>query len=237
MRSAYLLFNVAVLSSLLGTAFVTVRFWSRWRGFLRGLLFVSGPFVLWDMYAAASGHWFFNQDYTFSARFQGLPIEEILFFISVPAACMFVWSTTARFHSGVFMPRKYLQFALLAAFVAGIGFGIACDRPYTRIVLIVGAFTCLAMAIFSRWINTFRFLLFELVTFALFLISNSVLTGLPIITYGNDAITGYRVGTIPIEDFVYNFALINMFLLFFAGPQTEDVRYHKGAYEEANPSK
>jgi lycopene cyclase domain-containing protein len=38
---------------------------------------------------------------------------------------------------------------------------------------------------------------------------------LPIITYGSDAIIGFRIGDIPIEDFFFNFAFINLFLLAF----------------------
>jgi lycopene cyclase domain-containing protein len=36
---------------------------------------------------------------------------------------------------------------------------------------------------------------------------DAILTGLPIVTYGEDALTGIRVGTTPVEDYVYGAAL------------------------------
>jgi lycopene cyclase domain-containing protein len=49
----------------------------------------------------------------------------------------------------------------------------------------------------------------------LFGIFNHVLTSLPVVSYSPQAITGLRVGTIPVEDFFYNFSLLSFYLIIY----------------------
>jgi len=57
----------------------------RWKRALISILPISTLFLIWDAYAIAQGHWFFNRD-----RMLGIygpfniPLEEFLFFIIVP---------------------------------------------------------------------------------------------------------------------------------------------------------
>ncbi len=48
-----------------------------------------------------------------------------------------------------------------------------------------------------------------------FLLINTVLTALPVVEYNPEAIFGFRVFTIPIEDFFYNYAMLSFYLLFY----------------------
>jgi lycopene cyclase domain-containing protein len=52
----------------------------------------------------------------------------------------------------------------------------------------------------QTWLALAAFLVFTVVFDAL-------LTGLPIVTYGERAITGIRLGTTPVEDYLYGAAL------------------------------
>ena len=54
-------------------------------------------FVVWDVLAAARGHWAFSPLYTIGLRILGLPIEEILFFIVIPFCGLFTWETVKYF--------------------------------------------------------------------------------------------------------------------------------------------
>ncbi len=49
-------------------------------------------------------------------------------------------------------------------------------------------------------------------TLAFFLLFNFILTSIPIVEYSNLAITGLRVTTIPIEDFMFNFSMLTLYL-------------------------
>jgi lycopene cyclase domain-containing protein len=50
---------------------------------------VSPWFVIWDAYATAQGHWFFDRSLTLGIYGPfGLPLEEYLFFVFIPIAAL-----------------------------------------------------------------------------------------------------------------------------------------------------
>lgn len=42
------------------------------------------PFLVWDLYATHTGHWWFDADQTLPPRVAGLPLEEVAFFVVIP---------------------------------------------------------------------------------------------------------------------------------------------------------
>lgn len=44
-------------------------------------------------------------------------------------------------------------------------------------------------------------------------IFNGILTGIPVVEYNPQAILGWRLGTIPAEDFIYNFSYLGFVVL------------------------
>ena len=44
----------------------------------------AAPFLAWDLYATAEGHWRFDAAQTLPWRVAGLPLEEIAFFVVIP---------------------------------------------------------------------------------------------------------------------------------------------------------
>ncbi|MBR9976312.1 MAG: lycopene cyclase domain-containing protein [Bacteroidetes bacterium] len=81
---------------------------------------------------------------------------------------------------------------------------------YTALVLVAAALAVvLDLAILrTRILLTRRYAVFLAVMLLFFLVVNGILTGLPVVMYAPQAITGFRVITIPIEDFAYLFALV-----------------------------
>lgn len=62
------------------------------------LLVVIPVFVIWDAYAIAQGHWFF--DYSQMTGIMGplgVPLEEYLFFIVIPIAAVLTWEGVTAF--------------------------------------------------------------------------------------------------------------------------------------------
>lgn len=45
----------------------------------------GSPFLLWDLWATHVGHWWFDEGQTLPWRVAGLPLEEIGFFVVIPA--------------------------------------------------------------------------------------------------------------------------------------------------------
>ena len=53
------------------------------------ILPISTLFLIWDAYAIAKGHWFFDRDQILGIFGPfGIPLEEYLFFIIVPLAAL-----------------------------------------------------------------------------------------------------------------------------------------------------
>jgi lycopene cyclase domain-containing protein len=49
------------------------------------------PFLVWDVYATAAGHWSFDPAQTLPWRVLGMPLEEVGFFVVVPLASVLTY--------------------------------------------------------------------------------------------------------------------------------------------------
>ena len=97
------------LSYLGGLLFsVVMSWWLEWAFKIRVLrnprklaltvLTVLIPLSLWDAYAIAEGHWFFDyEQMTGVIGPLGVPLEEYLFFIVVPIAVVLTWEGVTSF--------------------------------------------------------------------------------------------------------------------------------------------
>ena len=55
------------------------------------VLVAGSPFLLWDLYATAAGHWWFDAAQTLPWRVAGLPLEEIAFFVVIPLVAVLTY--------------------------------------------------------------------------------------------------------------------------------------------------
>ena len=59
----------------------------RWRRLALSILPAVVVFFLWDVYAVAQGHWWFDTERILGVYLPGsVPLDEILFFIAIPIA-------------------------------------------------------------------------------------------------------------------------------------------------------
>jgi lycopene cyclase domain-containing protein len=80
-----------MLFIFVGTAWLEVglrtRVYRRWRRLLLTVVPVAALFLLWDVYAIAAGHWWFDESMITGIRLPGdVPIDELVFFVMVPIA-------------------------------------------------------------------------------------------------------------------------------------------------------
>jgi lycopene cyclase domain-containing protein len=72
------------------------RVWRRPRRLVRSLKPAFGLFVVWDLWASATGTWDFDDRYTIGVRFPGgMAVEELVFFLVVPI-CMLLTLEAVR---------------------------------------------------------------------------------------------------------------------------------------------
>ncbi|MEO0289152.1 MAG: lycopene cyclase domain-containing protein [candidate division WOR-3 bacterium] len=212
--SRYFLINVIiVIFPLIGSVLFHKYTLKKLISFFISFFSVGIPFIIWDSVATKRGDWYFNSKYVNTMKIFDLPLEEILFFITVPYACLFLYEGIKFF---VFdtkvkqLPKIVITSSGLTFILLGVYFVFT---PYTSTVFFVTGLTLIMLSYcFKFLLEDVHYYIFLVITFILFFIFNSLLTGIPIVMYSKDAITNIRVGTIPIEDFFYNFSMLTLYL-------------------------
>ena len=209
MKLEYLLFNFIVLIGPIVSQFNRqIKRVSRWRLKLRTNLIVAVPFIIWDALVTGS-HWRFNEAYTLDFRLLGLPIAEWLFFITVPFGCLLVWETLPHAKlSTSLRPLRHIRTGLYAALPIGIAVSFSTGKQYTGLVICCFGLVALADTLLrTDLLGRPKTYLYLAIVAGLILVFNGYLTARPVVLYGEAFQSGYRILTIPIEDFGYGFAL------------------------------
>jgi lycopene cyclase domain-containing protein len=214
--STYLLINIIIISIPILLTFAPKVYYYRKIGpLLFSILIVSSLFIIWDALATARGDWAFNDAYIGKQSIFVLPLEEVLFFITVPYSCIFLYETFRTYlkDTKIFYNRAIYGMLAVVCFAAA---AIFIDKAYTATVLIMtGALLTNGFLCCRSMFSSGLYWLYILVCTILFAIFNHILTSLPVVTYSSQAIIGIRVGTIPIEDFFYNYSLLSFYLIMY----------------------
>lgn len=214
--STYLLINAAIIVLPLCLSFIPpFYFYKKWRQVFLAIFMVATLFIVWDIWATASGHWSFNTEHVSENHFINLPIEEVLFFITVPYSCLFLYSCL-EFYWGkqkIKLSRWWWLGISLATMIGSIVFW---NREYTAFVMFLTS-----LSFFALWAQRVKEVaksqvVYMMIGFDLFLIFNYLLTSIPVVEYNPEAITGWRVLTIPMEDFFYNWLLLSSSIFFLS---------------------
>jgi len=216
MKYEYLLFNFLVAAGPVAFSFEDkVRFFRKWPQALQAILIVMVPYIVWDSLVTGH-HWRFNESLITGMHIANLPIEEILFFLTVPFACLFVWEVffTSQKSEAV-LPSQYLWVAGFVSFFASVAFFIA-GNVYTALIflalILVMVMDVLLDVGIVRQKRSIRFL--GVVTLFI-LIFNGYLTARPVVLYDESYMLGFRIFTIPVEDFFYGYTLVFLTLIFY----------------------
>lgn len=174
---------------------------------------VGAVYVAWDSWVVRRGDWSFDPEWTGTWRLWRLPAGEWLFFLAVPYATLFLFEVFGAYFGRLVLPGppRWLSFAL-----AGGAMSAAWawrSRPYTFLALAsTAAFLLLQGLLLPDFWKRLDVLLTVAASFGTFLLVNGIYTRLPTIHYNPAAIWGVRVGTIPLEDFFYNFGMLGLYL-------------------------
>lgn len=212
----YLIINIGtILFPFLFSFEKRVAYYTWWKFLLPSLLITAAVFLTWDYFFTLGGVWGFSETYTTGINIAGLPIEEILFFITVPYASIFIyafvnklWPNTPRLDKA----QKYISYVILIIAIVVLIFNY--NKAYTA--LNCGyAIVLLSLQLFvvkGVYMGKFyRFYFWHLIPF---FIVNGILTGTGIdqevVWYNNTENLGIRMGTIPVEDSLYSLSLMLM---------------------------
>ena len=176
-------------------------------------------FIPWDVIFTINGIWGFNPDYFLNTKILSLPLEEWLFFICIPFACVFTHYALLLYFPKMKLGEnssKSIAVGLMLTLVFVLIFNY--DKWYTLVNFSLAIPLTLIVLKYNPKLLQHFFLTF-LVMLIPFFIVNGVLTGSwienQVVWYNNAENLGIRMGTIPVEDSIYAYSMILMSLFFF----------------------
>lgn len=193
-----------------------IHYFGKWKFMGPGLAVTAGIFIIWDVIFTRNDVWHFNPEYVTGIFLMHLPLEEWLFFLFIPFACIFIYEVLNYFFKNFDYPgisKGITIFLLIGSVALTI---LYHDRTYT-LVNSVFASLMLTIQLLLKTHNTYlsKFYRAYFVGIIPFLLVNGVLTALPVVTYNNAENLALRVYTIPVEDFAYYLSLFLMNLNFY----------------------
>ena len=216
MSLTYLALNLFIIAvPLWYTTDQRTAYYRRLPSVLFSIAVVSTCYLVWDSLVTARGEWSFNSRYLTGVQLINIPFEEALFFITVPYSCLFIYEVVlyATKNSSFRLPASVVIGSVVVLMAASVA---VYPQGYTAKALAsCGFFLTVALLIDRPLIKSKQYWMWLAICYVPFLIINTVLTALPVVQYNSQAIWGLRVGTIPLEDFFYNYAMLSFYLLFY----------------------
>ena len=233
MKWLYLLIDIfTIIIPLLFSFHPKLNFYKHWKVFFLANIIVSIIFIAWDILFIKFGVWEFNQNYISGVYLFNLPVEEILFFICIPFACVFTYHCIWLFIKFKWRSRMQNIFVLLvspALFIAGVYYH---SKFYTTTTFISLACALFFINFFVNKKSLGKLILVYPVLLIPFFIVNGILTGSclqqPVVWYNNSQNLGIRLLTIPAEDFFYGFELILLNVILYEFFKTKLISEKKG---------
>ena len=222
----YLLLNLGSISIPFIFSFhPKLKFYKFYNSLALGIFISMIVFVPWDIFFTIHGIWGFNERYFLGIKLFNLPMEEWLFFICIPYACVFTHYALLYYFPKMKVSKGFTKkigyFLLLTFLIVGV---LNYNKWYTLINFLLAGLLIFLVLFKNLDILQTYFLTF-LVMLIPFFIVNGILTGSfienQVVWYNNNENLGIRLFTIPIEDTVYAFTLIliNLFVIRLVEPK------------------
>lgn len=220
MNPVYLIVDLSsVLVPFLFSFHPKLKFYLHFKAVWPALLFPAILFLLWDSLFTFMGVWGFNPRYLIGVNLFNLPLEEILFFICIPYACLFTYYCLNLFYQFKWSNQITRLIVLSIVIVLLLIGGLNLEKAYTSttflgtaIILVLLTFV-LKVSWLAKLLSIYPVLLIP------FFIVNGILTGTgldePIVWYNDSENMGIRLLTIPIEDIVYGFEMMLLSVFVF----------------------
>lgn len=216
-KHLYTIIALVVIAGPLALSFDDkVHFWTHWPAAGLALGLTGLLYLFWDSLVVRRGDWSFNPTYAGDFRLFHLPLGEILFFVSVPYACLFLFEVVKAYFAPVelFGVNPASLYAGALVFVAAAWFFRHLGYTFLALASVVIFLSTLALS-FPNLAGTSTFWIWFGLCFVAFGVVNGLYTALPTISYNPRAIWGIKIGTIPLEDFFYNLSYLGLTLCFY----------------------
>lgn len=196
-----------------------LQFYKNWKYILPAIIIVAIFYIASDVIFTKAGVWGFNEIYHSGALILNLPLEEWLFFLLIPYACIFMHEVFVYYFPKTVLKAKTSKYVSIGLLIITASLAITnTNKSYTVYIFSLSAITMI-YALVSKNNIIRRFYISFLIMLIPFTLVNGILTGSfisdEIVWYNNEENLGFRIGTIPIEDFFYAFTLVFINLIFY----------------------
>lgn len=165
--------------------------------------FVILAYLIWDI-AVTDWWWNFSSELTLPLKLLGLPLNEYLFFLIVSYGCLQLWKCGTFFLKHLkkkLASRKLFVVCSCLFFVVAVVSGTHGLWYSTTVSLLVTISALYAQS--DTALRSYLFFYILGLVFMLTTIFNTMLTAPPVVSYSPEIKTNIRLGTIPIEDYLY----------------------------------
>ena len=213
MKYLYLLLNLgSIIVPFLFSFHPRLKFYQYWKALILAMVVTMLVFIPWDVLFTINGVWGFNDSYFIGVKLLSLPIEEWLFFICIPYACVFTHYALVNLMPNLSLNKKAsnsITIVLLFILIAISIFNY--DKWYTIVNFTYAIILVLIVNTYQSEILRQYYLTFLVMLIPFFMV-NGILTGSQIenevVWYNNSENLGIRLFTIPVEDTIYAFSMI-----------------------------
>lgn len=222
----YLLVNLGcIFIPLICSFHPWLKFYKNWIPLFKGIIVMMLIFIPWDIYFTKLEVWGFNDKYISGIYILNLPLEEWMFFICIPYACVFTYHCLKFFTKGKTLPSILTWIAWLIVAMCILIVVLFYDRMYTVVTHLFCAVYLLYHLLIRKSSYLKHFVLSFLVLLFPFIISNGFLTGIhfweypfwntdvdniteKIVWYNNTENLGIRIFSMPVDDISYGFVML-----------------------------
>ena len=208
----YLLINLATIGIPLILSFdKKVAYFKRWKFLFPSIMIVGVIFIVWDVIFTKYGIWGFNEKYLVGLNIINLPLEEWLFFLTVPYASVFIYDCIKYYFPNLYGQHSGNIIAVFLGIILAVLAILNLGKHYTYVTFISLAMILLLLVVTrSKYLGRF-FIAYGIVLIPFFIV-NGILTGTwihePIVWYNDNFNLDIRLWTIPLEDTFYGMLLI-----------------------------
>lgn len=189
-----------------------LKLYKKWKYIFPAIIIMMLFFIPWDIVFTQKGIWGFNPIYLTGIYIANLPLEEWLFFICIPYACIFTHYALLHYLPNWKLSEKSttaLSYTLIAAMMLLIV--LFYDRWYTFVNYGYAVILIFLVLKYRKDLLQQYFLTFLVMLIPFFFV-NGILTGSfieeQVVWYENSQNLGVRMFTIPVEDSMYAFTMI-----------------------------
>jgi lycopene cyclase domain-containing protein len=213
MKALYLILNLgSVLIPFLYSFHPKLKLNRQWASILSSIALMMMVFIPWDVIFTQNGVWGFNPAYFIGIEFFDLPLEEWLFFICIPYACIFTHFALLHYFPNIQIHKKLTQVITYVLIVSFLGLSLFNhDKSYTFVNFGYAAIITTIVLLLDIELLSKYYLSFIIILIPFFWV-NGVLTGSfiedQVVWYNNRENLGIRIFTIPVEDMAYAFSMI-----------------------------